>query len=161
MSRRFSGRSFASLPMSPVCSLPPWHDGSGAGSCPRLLTFRDVPRNGPYSAARSFYPLPDAECLSELPALRQHETERCLDPEAHLAMYRQLPLRDGHGVAPSQPLPPRPRQGGSVSRSLRRPAAHRSGYRTDQSTDRDAPHHERTAGRHPGCEPGRRPGGSQ
>jgi GNAT superfamily N-acetyltransferase len=65
-----------------------------------LLTFRDVPWNRPYYAALGFHLLPEADWMPELTALRQHETERGLDPEARCAMYLKLPVKVSDAVAP-------------------------------------------------------------
>jgi GNAT superfamily N-acetyltransferase len=65
-----------------------------------LLSFRNVPWNGPYYAALGFKPLPETDWMPGLTALRQHETKRGLDPEARCAMYLDLPIRDNHDVTP-------------------------------------------------------------
>ena len=64
-----------------------------------LLTFRDVPWNGPYYAAVGFHLLPETDWMPELMALRQHEAERGLDAEARCAMYLQLPIKDNRDAA--------------------------------------------------------------
>jgi GNAT superfamily N-acetyltransferase len=55
-----------------------------------LLTFRDVPWNGPYYALLGFQPLPDEELGPQLAALRNHESELGLDRDARLAMRLDL-----------------------------------------------------------------------
>lgn len=60
-----------------------------------LLTFRDVPWNGPYYVSLGFAPLPDAELTPGLRALRAHEGELGLDRESRHAMRLVLPAEDG------------------------------------------------------------------
>ncbi len=60
-----------------------------------LLTFRDVPWNGPYYASLGFGPLADAELTPGLLALRAHESELGLDRESRHAMRLDLPAQDG------------------------------------------------------------------
>jgi GNAT superfamily N-acetyltransferase len=55
-----------------------------------LLTFRDVPWNGPYYAAMGFQPVPDTDLSPELRALRNHEAELGLDRDARGAMCLRL-----------------------------------------------------------------------
>jgi GNAT superfamily N-acetyltransferase len=59
-----------------------------------LLTFRDVPWNGPYYAAIGFHEIPDAELAPELRALREHERDLGLDRESRCAMVLQLMTDD-------------------------------------------------------------------
>lgn len=55
-----------------------------------LLTFRDVPWNGPYYASLGFQPLHDDDLTSELRARRLHEQELGLDIAARQAMRLEL-----------------------------------------------------------------------
>ena len=68
-----------------------------------LLTFRDVPWNGPYYASLGFAPLADAELTPGLRALRAHESELGLDRESRHAMRLDLPARDGVTSGRSSP----------------------------------------------------------
>lgn len=67
-----------------------------------LLTFREVPWNGPYYASLGFRPLADAELGPELMALRAHESELGLDRDTRFAMRLNLPVQ---GRDPSRRLP--------------------------------------------------------
>ncbi|HEY8686400.1 MAG TPA: GNAT family N-acetyltransferase [Chloroflexota bacterium] len=67
-----------------------WAIGQGLSEL-TLLTFRDVPWNGPYYASLGFHPLPDEELPPELMALRNHESDLGLDRDARFAMYVKLP----------------------------------------------------------------------
>jgi len=60
-----------------------------------LLTFRDVPWNGPYYASLGFGSLVDAELTPGLLALRAHESELGLDRQSRHAMRLDLPAQDG------------------------------------------------------------------
>lgn len=64
-----------------------------------LLTFRDVPWNGPYYASLGFRPLLESELGPELRRLRLHESELGLDRDTRFAMRLELPAIDD--------LPPR------------------------------------------------------
>ena len=55
-----------------------------------LLTFRDVPWNGPYYASLGFSPLQDDALAPELSARRDHESELGLDRDARFAMMLTL-----------------------------------------------------------------------
>jgi GNAT superfamily N-acetyltransferase len=55
-----------------------------------LLTFRDVPWNGPYYRRLGFSELPDDELEPELAALRAHEAELGLDVGIRFAMRRRI-----------------------------------------------------------------------
>jgi GNAT superfamily N-acetyltransferase len=55
-----------------------------------LMTFRDVPWNGPYYARLGFQPLPEENLTPGLRTLRQHEHELGLDLEARHAMRLDL-----------------------------------------------------------------------
>jgi GNAT superfamily N-acetyltransferase len=55
-----------------------------------LLTFRDVPWNGPYYARLGFAELPDDRLGPELAALRRHEAGLGLDVDARGAMVLRL-----------------------------------------------------------------------
>jgi len=68
-------------------------DWATAGGLPALtlLTFRDVPWNGPYYAALGFRPLADTELTPGLVALRTHENELGLERDARFAMRLNLP----------------------------------------------------------------------
>ncbi len=66
-----------------------------------LLTFRDVPWNGPYYASLGFGPLSDAELTPGLLALRDHESELGLDRESRHAMRLDLPAQGGVIAGPS------------------------------------------------------------
>lgn len=55
-----------------------------------LLTFRDVPWNGPYYARLGFAELPDDRLGPELAALRRHEADLGLDIDARGAMVLRL-----------------------------------------------------------------------
>lgn len=55
-----------------------------------LLTFREVPWNGPYYASLGFRPLADADLSPGLLALRAHESTLGLDREARFAMRLDL-----------------------------------------------------------------------
>lgn len=61
-----------------------------------LLTFRDVPWNGPYYAALGFRELPDAALTPELLALRNREVDLGLDRDARFAMSLSLSAGDSH-----------------------------------------------------------------
>jgi hypothetical protein len=50
-----------------------------------------VPWNGPYYASSGFRPMDDADLGPELRALRLHEREVGLDPEARCVMRLDLP----------------------------------------------------------------------
>jgi N-acetylglutamate synthase-like GNAT family acetyltransferase len=69
-----------------------WATGKGLPVL-TLLTFRDVPWNGPYYEAFGFHPLPDEELPPQLMALRHHESELGLDRAARVAMYLKLPAQ--------------------------------------------------------------------
>lgn len=56
-----------------------------------LLTFRDVPWNGPYYAAFGFQPLSDEDLPPQLLERRNHESEVGLDRDARFAMSLKLP----------------------------------------------------------------------
>lgn len=60
-----------------------------------LLTFRDVPWNGPYYVSLGFAPLADAELTPGLRALRAHESGLGLDRESRHAMRLALPAQGG------------------------------------------------------------------
>jgi GNAT superfamily N-acetyltransferase len=64
-----------------------------------LITFRDVPWNGPFYARHGFRPLDDADCGPGLRALRAAETAAGLPVAARGAMRRPL------DVASADPLP--------------------------------------------------------
>jgi len=66
-----------------------WSQAQGFASL-TLMTFRDVPWNGPYYARLGFQPVPDAELTPELRALRLHERELGLDVAARQAMRLRL-----------------------------------------------------------------------
>ncbi len=72
-------------------------DWAGAKGLPAitLLTFRDVPWNGPYYASLGFGPLSDAELTPGLLDLRAHESDLGLDRESRHAMRLDLPAQDG------------------------------------------------------------------
>jgi GNAT superfamily N-acetyltransferase len=55
-----------------------------------LLTFRDVPWNGPYYRRLGFEPVPDHQLGAELAALRAHEAELGLDVSIRFAMRRPI-----------------------------------------------------------------------
>lgn len=55
-----------------------------------LLTFRDVPWNGPYYASLGFQEIPGTELAPELRAVRNHECDLGLDPTARIAMSLNL-----------------------------------------------------------------------
>jgi GNAT superfamily N-acetyltransferase len=58
-----------------------------------LLTFRDVPWNGPYYASLGFRPLTHEETTPGLARLRRHEDELGLDRSARIAMRLELAER--------------------------------------------------------------------
>ena len=55
-----------------------------------LLTFADVPWNGPYYRRLGFVVVPDEELDPELAALRRHEAELGLDVSIRCAMRRPI-----------------------------------------------------------------------
>ena len=55
-----------------------------------LLTFADVPWNGPYYRRLGFVVVPDEELEPELAALRRHEAELGLDVSIRCAMRRPI-----------------------------------------------------------------------
>jgi GNAT superfamily N-acetyltransferase len=61
-----------------------------------LLTFRDVPWNGPYYAALGFREVPDAALTPELLALRNREADLGLDRDARFAMSLSLSAGNSH-----------------------------------------------------------------
>ncbi len=64
-----------------------------------LLTFRDVPWNGPYYTSLGFRPLADAELTPGLLTLRTHESELGLDLTIRQAMRLDLDLHTLQGPA--------------------------------------------------------------
>jgi len=77
-----------------IQSVVDWAEARGLRAI-TLLTFRDVPWNGPYYASLGFAPLADAELTPGLLALRAHESDLGLDRESRHAMRLDLPAQDG------------------------------------------------------------------
>jgi GNAT superfamily N-acetyltransferase len=66
-----------------------WARFMGLG-CVTLLTFRDVPWNGPYYASLGYRTLDDDALGPELHALRLHEAELGLDTSTRVAMRLEV-----------------------------------------------------------------------
>lgn len=60
------------------------------GAALTLITFRDVPFNGPWYERRGFRVVPAAELTPALVAVRQHEGERGLDVAPRVVMARPV-----------------------------------------------------------------------
>jgi GNAT superfamily N-acetyltransferase len=69
-----------------------WARGEGYPAL-TLLTFRDVPWNGPYYEKLGFRPVPDAQLTPELRVERIHEGEWGLDLSARQAMRLEITPR--------------------------------------------------------------------
>lgn len=69
--------------------LAQWASGQGLPAI-TLTTYRDVPWNGPYYAARGFRWLREDELTPGLRAIRQHEIDRGLDQWPRGCMRREL-----------------------------------------------------------------------
>ena len=81
-----AGRGIGSVLVDAVAG---WGREQGSAAL-TLLTFRDVPWNGPYYRRLGFQPVPDDELEPELAALRRHEAELGLDVSIREAMRRPI-----------------------------------------------------------------------
>jgi GNAT superfamily N-acetyltransferase len=81
-----AGHGIGSLLVDTVADWGREHGSSGL----TLLTFRDVPWNGPYYQRLGFAPVPDDELAPQLAALRAHEAELGLDVGTRFAMRRPI-----------------------------------------------------------------------
>ena len=81
-----AGRGIGSVLVDAVAG---WGREQGSAAL-TLLTFRDVPWNGPYYGRLGFQPVPDDELEPELAALRRHEAELGLDVSIREAMRRPI-----------------------------------------------------------------------
>lgn len=82
----YAGRGVGSMLVDTVAA---WGRERGATEL-TLLTFRDVPWNGPYYRRLGFVAVPDDELGPQLAALRAHEAELGLDVSIRFAMRRPI-----------------------------------------------------------------------